>query len=784
MSEGAAVVTDANGAQSGSRLAAGRLGRGPAYYRTVAQLGVQAATGLEHAHQFGIVHRDIKPANLLLQRRAGGESPEWRAGGVNPPVLWITDFGLARIKDQPGLTASGEPVGTPFYMSPEQVRGKPALVDHRTDIYSLGATLYELLTLRPPFSGTTRDELMLQIVFEEPRRPRAVDRAIPLDLETIILKAIAKNPAKRYATAQELADDLQRFLDDKPILARRPTIRDRAVKWARRHQAVVRTVGVFLVLAFIGLATSSVLIWHKNRQYLEQLDKTRAARKKAIEALNGQVKIIAEELDPVLQDELIRSSQTSPLRRLIPHQIESLGEALQSYETYFADEGANPNEQEAYQRARLNYGRAYGEIGNLRRLLGKPDEAKAAYENAIIIFQQLTEGSAKGSPDNRLFRMNLARSYRFLGDVLLASHPEVAREKYENAVTLDEGLVAEPPDYAPYRQDLAFSYTQLGAVFQRLSQPRAAEEQYQRALGFWDQLVRQDHNPDYRAGRAYTLAVLAPLLDQLGRRPKAERAYREAAQSYRELLNEFPEAVAYRQRLATALVNQAGLLSAMHQVKAAAEANAEALVHLEKLAADFRQVPFHQYRLASGLFQQGGFLKERLAPYTVACLGQPPLNCLLPLQVQHEGLTQALHQFERAYSTYQRELRKSGSTTASQRDYWLTCRELAATLVELGDHVRGAQIAAELAGIPGTNPVAAARFTAQCLVLAQRDPRLTADQRQQRVTHDTNQGLNLLRLTRKHGYPDAKLMGDPRLAPLRATSEFQHWWPHREEAPE
>jgi tetratricopeptide (TPR) repeat protein len=364
-------------------------------------------------------------------------------------------------------------------------------------------------------------------------------------------------------------------------------------------------------------------------------------------------------------------------------------------------------------------------------------------------------------------------------------------------------LVAEPPDYAPYRQDLAFSCTQLGAIFQRLSRLDAADEQYRGALKLWDQLVSQDRNPDYRAGRAYTLTVRAPLLDQFGRRPEAEKAYRDAAQSYRTLLDEFPEAVTYRQRLATALVNQADLLSAMHQLKAAEEAYAGALVHLEELAKAFPKVPYHQYGLASGLFKQGVSFREhlvpyavacrsparcrhcqyRLAPYTVACLGQPPLNCLLHLEVQHEALTQALHRFERAHSTYQRELRQSESTTASQRDYWLICRELAATLVELGDHVRGAEIAAELAGIPGTNPVAAARLTAQCLALAQTDSRLTADQRQQRVTHDTSQGLNLLRLTRKQGHPDAKLMVDPALAPLRATPEFQDWWPHREEAP-
>jgi serine/threonine protein kinase len=767
--EGVAAVMVRTGTHSGPGLVADRLGRDPAYYRTVTQLGVQAATGLEHAHQFGIVHRDIKPANLLLERCAEGEAA---------PVLWITDFGVARIKDHPGLTASGELIGTPRYMSPEQVRGKPALVDHRTDIYSLGATLYELLTLVPLFSGTTRDELMHQIAFAEPRPPRTVDRAIPRDLETIILKAVAKNPAERYATAQELADDLQRFLDDKPILARRPTIRDRAAKWARRHRTVVRTAGVFLVLAFFGLAAGSVLVWHKNQQYLEQRDRAR-------EALNTLVDAIADEVDPVLQDELLRSSRTGPMLRLVPRQIRLLERASQSYAKYLQGADADPEERQGYERARLNYGRAHIEIGNFRRLLREPG-AQEAYEKAITIFHEL----AAGSRDNRLFRMNLARSYRFLGDVLLESNqpPQTVRENAEKAVALDQGLAAEFPDYAPYRQDLALSHTQLGEAFQRLSQPDAAEEHFRRALALWDQVVRQDpHQHDYRSGRASTWMVLAPLLNQLGRRPEAEDAYRAAAQSYRELLTAFPEAATYRKALAVALVNRAGLLYAAHQVNEAEETNAEALVHLEKLAAEFPSVPHHHYALANSLLHQGVFLNARLFSYTVACLGQPPLTCLAPLRAQHEGLTRALHRFERAY-LHGRQFLESGSVTpASQGDFRRICWRLASTLVELGDHVRGAEAAAELARIPGTNPATiakAAQLTAQCLALARIDSRLTTDQRHQRVTHDTSQGLDLLRQALKQGYRDVgKLQSDPALAPLRASAEFAAWWLNREEAP-
>jgi serine/threonine protein kinase len=226
--------------------------RHSSFFRTVANLGLQAAEALEHAHQLGIIHRDIKPANLLI---------EWRAGTVNCPVLWITDFGLAHCRSQPGLTKTGDLLGTLCYMSPEQALAKRVALDARTDVYSLGVTLYELLTLEPAYHGSDREEILQQIAFSEPRCPRRLNPAIPAELETIVLKAMAKSPEERYLTAQELADDLRRFLEDKPIKARRPSLLQRAAKWTRRHRTVVRAAVAMMVLAVLGLAMSTALIW-------------------------------------------------------------------------------------------------------------------------------------------------------------------------------------------------------------------------------------------------------------------------------------------------------------------------------------------------------------------------------------------------------------------------------------------------------------------------------------------------------------------------------------------
>jgi serine/threonine protein kinase len=255
------------------------------FYRTVARLGIQAAEALEHAHEYGVIHRDIKPGNLMVD--AHGH-------------LWITDFGLAQFQTDVSLTQSGDLLGTLRYMSPEQAGGSRLTIDHRTDIYSLGATLYEMLTLHPPFEGGNRHTLLHQILNEEPRQPRAYRKSIPAELETIILKALAKSPAERYATARELADDLGRFLHDQPIRARRTTAVQRLRKWARRHPSVVWAAVVLCLLTVAGSLVSAEIIRQKTKDAYER-EKIRAQEaeddfKLAREALDGMFQLYEEEL--------------------------------------------------------------------------------------------------------------------------------------------------------------------------------------------------------------------------------------------------------------------------------------------------------------------------------------------------------------------------------------------------------------------------------------------------------------------------------------------------------
>jgi hypothetical protein len=208
--------------------------------RRLAALLAEVADGLEHAHREGVIHRDVKPHNLLLG---------------NDGRLHLTDFGLAYLTEEPHVTVPGEIMGTPAYLSPEQVRGRPAEIDQRTDIYSLGATLYEALTGRRPFIGASREQVLMEICSAAPPAPRRVARHVAVDLETICLRAMDSNPARRYPSAAALAEDLRRFAEGRRILSRRPGLCQRAGRWAWRHRAASLS-GVAAVITL-----STVLGW-------------------------------------------------------------------------------------------------------------------------------------------------------------------------------------------------------------------------------------------------------------------------------------------------------------------------------------------------------------------------------------------------------------------------------------------------------------------------------------------------------------------------------------------
>jgi serine/threonine protein kinase len=244
---------------------------GSRYWASVARIGAQVAEALAYAWSQGVLHRDIKPSNLLLD-----------TGGI----VWVTDFGLAKTAaDTDNLTHTGDVVGTLRYMAPERFSGQ---ADVRSDVYALGLTLYELLTLRPAFDAGDRDRLIAQVLHDDPPRPRRLDPTIPHDLETIVLKATARDPAQRYQTPAELGEDLQRFLDDRPIKARRQGLVRSGWRWCRRNPALAALSAAVIALVLtvaVGSTLAMVRLQAEQGQARAQLDRAENAERQARDRL-------------------------------------------------------------------------------------------------------------------------------------------------------------------------------------------------------------------------------------------------------------------------------------------------------------------------------------------------------------------------------------------------------------------------------------------------------------------------------------------------------------------
>ncbi len=399
----------------------------PDFFKSVAELGIQAAEALEHAHSLGIVHRDIKPANLMIDGHG---------------ARWITDFGLARTAADAGLTMTGDVLGTLRYMSPEQALAKHGLVDHRTDIYSLGVTLYELLTGTPAISGKDREEILNRITLEDSHPPRSFDSTIPRDLETIVLKAMAKTPSERYATARELADDLRRFLDSQPIRARRASLTQRFTKWSRRHRHFVGATFLIVLLAAMGLAVGSYLLWkkelktqaaldyaEKQRQAaLEQTARALAERRAAEQNFNMVGRAVNDLLRPLYAMELAETPQLNEVRRVLTEK------AISFYQSLVQDNHVDP-------QARYQTARAYQDVAGIFITTGNRSKALEARMKAVALFDALIEDYAQ-EPS---FWRQQGGSHQDLGLLFLemnepakaAEQARMATHAFEQACLLD-----------------------------------------------------------------------------------------------------------------------------------------------------------------------------------------------------------------------------------------------------------------------------------------------------------------------------------------------------------
>jgi serine/threonine protein kinase/Tfp pilus assembly protein PilF len=495
---------------------------GPAHFRLAAELGVQAAEALEHAHQLGIIHRDIKPANLLV---------EWRAEGDNSPVLWITDFGLAHCQSQVGLTMTGDLVGTLRYMSPEQALAQRVMIDHRTDIYSLGVTLYELLTLAPAFPGSDRQELLRQIAFEEPRPPRRVNPAIPAELETIILKAIAKVPVDRYAAAKDLADDLGCYLRDEPIRARRPSRWQRAVKWIRRHRTIAgifaSALGAVLIVLVVSATFAAVKIARARDEANDAAKHERQAREKAEKTLDLTLRALNRAYLRVAETRFPREPQRARVDAELFKQI------IQFYEE-LAEQ--NPTNFEIRRNAVL----AWRRVGRIHQYLGQLEEAESDIRRATALAAKVTVDF----PDQDRGLADLSACYLELGYLLInvAGRPPEAEQAYRRGLTLAREGAAKFSDSLACRQLIALGCSTLGHFLYVMGRYAEAEKLQRQGLARWEELADAEpiYQAFYRMGMASSHNDLADVLQAEGRLPEAEQAYRRALEIAEKLVAQFP----------------------------------------------------------------------------------------------------------------------------------------------------------------------------------------------------------------------------------------------------
>jgi serine/threonine protein kinase len=436
-------------------------------WRTVARIGAEAAEALHYAHQQGVLHRDVKPANLLLDTHG---------------AVWVTDFGLAKVVSEEGLTCTGDVLGTLQYMAPESLERRG---DARSDVYSLGVTLYELLTLEPAFRGGDPAQVLGAVYGRELVPPRKAHPAIPHDLETVVLKATARDPGRRYPTAQALAADLRRFLEDRPIQARRTTPAERLWRWCRRNPAVALLTAA-LVLVFLGGFAGVVWKWQEaeaeGRRAEKNLRRAEAESRRAEKNEQLSLKALEDIFELFARGEAGPGGRGGPARRFdSPEDIALLQTILKFYDQFARENATNA-------KLRREAALAYRRVGDIEQRFGQRAKASAAYRRAAAILEELTEGPA-ATPESRL---EWAETFTQPED-----WPEGGRGLKEGEERLRKALaIAADPGEAPSGRRVAAAaraQTRLGAVLEKRDRPGEAEAAHRDAVRRWRFMSREPH---------------------------------------------------------------------------------------------------------------------------------------------------------------------------------------------------------------------------------------------------------------------------------------------------